>query len=72
MRHRVVMAAALAARACAELEVVIEPRIYEKLEQVQIIDAEKLFREENRDVRHNTVRMRHFHDNQNKIKRFRK
>jgi hypothetical protein len=73
MRQRTTISSALAARAyAAGVEVVIEPRIYEKIEQIQIIDAEKLFREENRDIRHNTVRMRHFHDNQNKVKRFRK
>ena len=68
MRQRITLSRELAATAIPPIEVLI----FKKVEEIQIIDAEKLFLEENRDIRHNTVRMRHFHDNQNKIKRFRK
>lgn len=73
MRPRVVLLGALAARAAIEADVVINIDSYTRLETTpKIIDASKVVREQEHDIRQNSVRIRHFHDDQNKIKKFKK
>ena len=72
MRPRVILLGALAARAKVEADIVINTHVYRKPVEIPVIDADRLMREQDRDVRIQTAQMRHFHDKQIKIKKFRK
>ena len=73
MRPRVILLGALAARAKVEADIVINTDIiYRKPVEIPVIDADRLMREQDRDVCIQTAQMRHFHDKQIKIKKFRK